>query len=152
VIRNVILIDGREAAAKREMTVIISDRHFTTIAPAAQAELPPDAEIIDAAGKFAIPGLWDMHVHLTMTGEVACPLLLANGITGVRDMGGSLEMIDWMRRRIGKAADLVLLDQNPLEDIANTRKISAVIANGRVFRRPELDAMLEAAAKEAPNR
>jgi imidazolonepropionase-like amidohydrolase len=100
VIRNVTLIDGRDAAAKGEMTVIISDRHFTTIAPAAKTEIPPDAEIIDAAGKFAIPGLWDMHVHLTMVGEVACPALIANGITGVRDMGGSLEIIDWMRRRI----------------------------------------------------
>jgi imidazolonepropionase-like amidohydrolase len=98
--RNVTLIDGRSAAAQAKMTVIISDRHFTTIAAAAKTEIPPDAEIIDATGKFAIPGLWDMHVHLTMTGEVACPLLLANGITGVRDMGGSLELIDWMRRRI----------------------------------------------------
>lgn len=100
VIRNVTLIDGRSAAAKPGMTVIISNRHFTTIAPAAQTKVPPEAEIIDATGKFAIPGLWDMHVHLTMVTEIACPALIANGITGVRDMGGSLETIDWIRRRI----------------------------------------------------
>jgi imidazolonepropionase-like amidohydrolase len=52
----------------------------------------------------------------------------------------------------GKIADLLLLDQNPLEDIANTRKINVVVANGRLFRRQELDSLLELVAKEAPNR
>lgn len=50
----------------------------------------------------------------------------------------------------GKIADLVLLSANPLEDIRNTRKISAVIANGRFFDREELDQILvnvEATAK-----
>ncbi|HMG04436.1 MAG TPA: hypothetical protein VK581_03185, partial [Chthoniobacterales bacterium] len=57
VIRNATLIDGRGAAAQHDVTVIISDRHFTTIAPEAQAKVPPDAETIDATGKFVIPGL-----------------------------------------------------------------------------------------------
>jgi adenine deaminase len=50
----------------------------------------------------------------------------------------------------GKIADLVLLAVNPLEDIHNTKKITAVIANGRVFDRAALDRILrqvEAAAK-----
>ncbi len=100
VIRNVTLIDGRGAAAKPDMTVIISNRRFTTVAPAVQARIPADAEIIDGTGKFVIPGLWDMHVHLTLAAETACPALVANGVTGVRDMGGSLEIVDWMRQRI----------------------------------------------------
>jgi imidazolonepropionase-like amidohydrolase len=50
----------------------------------------------------------------------------------------------------GKLADLVLLDANPLDDIRNTQKIAAVIANGRYFSRADLDKMLagaEAAAR-----
>jgi len=50
----------------------------------------------------------------------------------------------------GKLADFVLLDANPLADIANTRKINAVVANGRYLSRVELDEMLsfiEARAK-----
>lgn len=43
----------------------------------------------------------------------------------------------------GKLADLVLLSANPLEDIANTQKISAVVANGHYFSRKELDEMLQ---------
>jgi imidazolonepropionase-like amidohydrolase len=53
----------------------------------------------------------------------------------------------------GKIADLVLLSQNPLKDIRNTRKISMVLANGRLFDRPALDQILtnvELAAKR-PN-
>ncbi len=42
----------------------------------------------------------------------------------------------------GKVADLVLLDGNPLEDIANTRRISAVVANGRIFDRTALNQLL----------
>lgn len=42
----------------------------------------------------------------------------------------------------GKLADLVLLDANPLDDIANTQKIVAVVANGRYFARSDLDAMI----------
>jgi imidazolonepropionase-like amidohydrolase len=46
----------------------------------------------------------------------------------------------------GKAADLVLLDANPLSDIHNTRKIRAVMMRGRYFSRADLDAMLDRAA------
>ena len=41
--------------------------------------------VIDGKGKFLIPGLWDMHVHLSVP-EIYFPLLVANGITGVREM------------------------------------------------------------------
>jgi imidazolonepropionase-like amidohydrolase len=49
----------------------------------------------------------------------------------------------------GKLADLVLLDANPLEDIRNTQKIRAVVADGRLYRRPDLDQLL-AGIKERP--
>ena len=45
----------------------------------------------------------------------------------------------------GKLADLVLLDANPLQDIRNTRRISAVVANGRVFAGEERDRLLRVA-------
>jgi len=51
----------------------------------------------------------------------------------------------------GKIADLVLLNANPLEDIRNTQRINAVIANGRFFDRKALDKML-AEAEDVANR
>jgi len=47
----------------------------------------------------------------------------------------------------GKLADLVLLDANPLQDIRNTQKIRAVVADGRLFRRADLDQLLVEARK-----
>jgi imidazolonepropionase-like amidohydrolase len=55
---------------------------------------------------------------------------------GLADSVGTVER--------GKVADLVLLDANPLEDITNTRRISAVIVRGRLFERSDLDRLLDA--------
>jgi imidazolonepropionase-like amidohydrolase len=49
----------------------------------------------------------------------------------------------------GKLADLVLLDANPLDDIANTRRINAVVVNGRLLTRDHLDEMLNKVAERA---
>ena len=54
---------------------------------------------IDARGKFAIPGLWDMHVHFMNAGVTALPLLLAHGVTSVREMGGFIDSTrSWQAR------------------------------------------------------
>jgi len=49
----------------------------------------------------------------------------------------------------GRLADLVLLDENPLEDIRNTRKIFGVVANGKYYSRQDLDTMLQQVEKLA---
>jgi imidazolonepropionase-like amidohydrolase len=58
---------------------------------AASITVPSGARVIDGRGKFLIPGLWDMHVHVAMPGgRNVLPLYIANGVTGVRDMAS-----DW---------------------------------------------------------
>jgi len=48
--------------------------------------------------KILIPGLWDMHVHLSKAGENTLPLFVANGITNVRDMGGDyIQLLKWRK-------------------------------------------------------
>jgi hypothetical protein len=51
----------------------------------------------------------------------------------------------------GKLANRLLLDANPLENISNTKKIYAVIVNGRLLQRADLDKLLEDAKKQASN-
>lgn len=105
VISHVALIDVAASSLRTDQAVVIENSRITTIAPAAQFKPPANAIVIDAHGKFLAPGLWDMHVHLAgvsadpaWSGDALLPLLLANGITGVRDMGGDLQaLLAWKR-------------------------------------------------------
>ncbi len=77
------------------------------MAKSGSIEIPKDAQRIDARGKFLIPGLWDMHTHIAgisanpvWAKQTLLPLLIANGITGIRDMGGDLDALESWRREI----------------------------------------------------
>ena len=105
-ITHVTLIDATGAAPKPDMTVFIADGTIAAIGPSSSLSIPRKTKTLDATGKFLIPGLVDMHVHLTGAGEPTgsrefiLPLLLANGITMVRDMGGNLDSLVTLRHEI----------------------------------------------------
>jgi imidazolonepropionase-like amidohydrolase len=87
IFRNVTLIDMTSEQPKPNMTVVIAGNRISKIGK--NLKIPKNAEVIDASGKFLIPGLWDMHVHSISekgTRVIFFPLEIANGITGVRDM------------------------------------------------------------------
>ncbi|MCC7131318.1 MAG: amidohydrolase family protein [Gemmatimonadales bacterium] len=71
-------------------TILVTGNRVRTVGPAGTGALPRGVRVIDGSGKFVIPGLWDMHVH-TIRHDLDFPLELANGVTGVRDMGGSTQ-------------------------------------------------------------
>ncbi len=106
-ITHVTVIDGSGRAQQPEQTIVIEKGRIAAMGPDALVKPPSHTQIIDGSGKFLIPGLWDMHVHLAgvsadpaWSKQVLLPLLLANGITGVRDMGGDLEILVSWRREI----------------------------------------------------
>src|SRR5690349_12794605 len=86
-ITHVTVVDVIAGALKSDMTVIIIGNQISQVAPSTEASIPANARTVDGRGKFLIPGLWDMHVHLGNATEAALPMLVASGITGVRDMG-----------------------------------------------------------------
>jgi hypothetical protein len=105
-ITDVTVIDATGAPPRPRMTVTIDGERIVAIAPAAATEVPAGVQVVNGAGRFLIPGLWDAHVHTFVfpwQPEVYLPLLVANGVTGVRDMGGAfpMEAIDEMRAAIG---------------------------------------------------
>ncbi|MGH9962395.1 MAG: amidohydrolase family protein [Pyrinomonadaceae bacterium] len=78
---------------------MIEGEHIIALGRGRKIKVPQGAQVIDATGKYLIPGLWDMHVH-EWNKEVFFPLFIANGITGVRDMFAPLSPIKQWRAEI----------------------------------------------------
>src|SRR5215470_1752450 len=100
VFTHVTVIDMTGGAPKADMTLVVSGERIITLGQSALVRPPKGALVVDGKGKFLIPGLWDMHVHLTDAKISALPALVANGVTGVRDMGSLLPQLDDWRFRI----------------------------------------------------
>jgi imidazolonepropionase-like amidohydrolase len=107
-ITHVTVINADDSSPQADMTVLVQKQRIVAVSPSVSTSIPWNAQVVDATGKFAIPGLVDAHVHLTGSGEpegsreFMIPLLLANGITTVRDMGGYLESLLPLRREIAE--------------------------------------------------
>ena len=104
-ITRVNVIDATGALTQPEMAVVVQDGRISALGKSSVIMVPPDAKTVDGSGKYLIPGLWDMHVH-TVFGDwiprdekVMLPLFVANGVTGVRDMAGDLDVLkQWLLR------------------------------------------------------
>jgi len=105
-ITDVTVIDATGAPARPDMTVLIEDDRIRAVGPAQAIEIPRGARVVDASGKYLIPGLWDMHVHLSYAGPEALSLFVANGVTHVRDAGGPLAETKALRDRVA-AGELI---------------------------------------------
>jgi len=99
-ITDVTVIDCTGAPPKPHSTVVIASGQIAAVGPGHSVSIPAGAQVVDGSGRFLIPGLWDMHGHLTDATEDAFPLLIMNGVTGVRDMGGDLAQLDRWRSEI----------------------------------------------------
>ena len=98
VFTHVTVIDATGADAQSDMVVLVADGRIADIGKFGKVNIPRESRVIDAHGQFLIPGLWDMHVHLTKAGENTLPLFIANGITSVRDMGGDyVKLLKWRK-------------------------------------------------------
>ena len=105
-ITHVEVVDTAGGPSRRDMTVVIRDGRIAELGSSSAVRTPAGARTVDGSGRYLIPGLWDMHVH-TVFGDwlprderVMLPLFVANGITGVRDMGGDLDVLKEWRASI----------------------------------------------------
>jgi hypothetical protein len=101
VISHVTVIDVTDGQAKPDMTVVITGDRISEIGEASKISAPSGAQAVNAAGKFLIPGLWDMHVHWYIRDQFT--LFTANGITGVREMFGNSDLLRW-RQEIARGS------------------------------------------------
>jgi len=91
--------DGRRLSAQR---VIIVGNHIRTVGSMSTVQIPAGAKVVDARGKYLIPGLWDMHTHSRRYTDFFYPLFIANGVTGIRDAWSEvpLDTLTMWRREI----------------------------------------------------
>ena len=94
------LIDGKGGAPVADSAVVIHDGRIVAVGPRSQVKVPKDANVVDAKGKFLLPGLWDMHAHFEQV-EWG-PIYLAAGVTTVRDCGNEFEFITAVRDAIAQ--------------------------------------------------
>jgi hypothetical protein len=88
IIRNARLFDPRDLSVTPATSVLLSGERIVRVGPDADVKANANAEIIDAGGRFLMPGLWDNHQHF---GDVDGALDLANGVTSARDMANDLD-------------------------------------------------------------
>ncbi len=98
VIEGGTLIDGTGAPAVSGTRIVIEDGRIQEVGQPGELSIPAGAHVIDAAGKYIIPGLIDSHVHYDM--PWLHRLYLANGVTTVRDLGSSIERTLTLRQEI----------------------------------------------------
>ncbi len=96
----------------------------------------------DTGSPFSIPG-FSLHQELQALVDAGLSNIEALRAATVNPAKFLKKEKDFGSIEKGKIADLVLLHANPLENISNTKKIYAVIVNGRLLERKELDQMLE---------
>ncbi|WP_077034725.1 amidohydrolase family protein [Pelomonas sp. KK5] len=96
VIRNVTIVNTRDGSQAPRMAVVVDGGRIVKIAATEYIRTTGSATDVDASGKYLVPGYLDMHTHaIDAAGQSPSfwPLLIANGITGVREMRGSAALV-----------------------------------------------------------
>ncbi|OMF27772.1 hypothetical protein [Paenibacillus sp. FSL H8-0259] len=97
-LNHVTIVDTQNGQLTSNMSILTKDGTIIDIAPAGSIKTGEDTKIVEATGKYAVPGYLNMHMHVLgdeKTPEVMS-LLLANGVTGFRQMSGSADQLkEW---------------------------------------------------------
>lgn len=131
-IKDVHVVDVEHGVVELNRNLVISDDRIVHIDSTAQGFDYKVNRIIDGSGKYVVPGLWDMHAHpddpevWRMDPEaekrnLLMPLFVVNGVMGIRDMAGSIDVIKTWRKQYESGELLVpkIVAGGPLLDGPN---------------------------------
>lgn len=93
---NVSVLPMDRDVVLRNQTVLVREGVIVALGSATQILLPEDAVQIDGTGRFLMPGLSDLHVHLEH--EADLPVYLASGVTTLLDLGAPPVLLTWRER------------------------------------------------------
>lgn len=87
-IRNARVFDPRDLTATPGTSVLVEGERIIRVAADGRIDVPANTEVIDANGRFLLPGLWDVHKHYA---EADGPLDIAGGVTSSRDLANNTD-------------------------------------------------------------
>ena len=133
-ITDVNTVDVRTGEVRADQIVIIERGKIVAAGSRKNTRYPVNAPKLNAKGGFLIPGLWDMHVHLVfgdwfpLAQQISLPLFVANGVTGVRDMGSELAIVQGWRNEIeaGRLVGPRIFTSGPMLDGPKPRFPSSI--------------------------
>jgi imidazolonepropionase-like amidohydrolase len=130
VIETVTVIDVATGQRLPNVTVLI--REGKIVQADSRVAIPPESIRVNGAGKFLIPGLWDMHTHHQASGTSSLDLFVAKGVVGTRDMGGDLDFILPLRDRVNRGELLgpEIISAGPILDDAPQFPFRLRVTNG----------------------
>ncbi|HEX9937058.1 MAG TPA: amidohydrolase family protein [Longimicrobium sp.] len=136
---HVTVVDVESGELRRDQTVVIRGNRIAYAGPATQARVPAGARVVDARGRYVIPGLWDMHVHTSREGRARhfWPQFLAYGVTGVREMGSYLDTLQHWRaeaRKPGAVAPRIVFSSPMLDGSPTSWRHGYAVANAQEAR------------------
>lgn len=142
-ITHVTVIDASSPAPRLDMTVVFEGSRIRAVGRSDSVSVPAGARVIDGSKKYVIPGLWDMHGHLTDATEAAFPLLVAHGIAGVRDLGGNTDQIDRWRGEIARGTRLgpLIVRAGPFVDGPKESLLNRLALTGPAAARRAVDSL-----------
>src|SRR5690349_10694208 len=93
-IRDATVVHARSPSVIPHRDIVVRGNRIADVRATGSGKIPKGAKVVDARGKFLIPGLWDMHTHTLTADRVPTwlALFVANGVTGIRDMGSPLSL------------------------------------------------------------
>jgi len=106
IIHNVAVVDVKDGRILAHRNVVVRNGKIEDVTELPVKEGGKGTIQVNGTAKYLIPGLWDMHVHMVFgdwfpdAKKISLPLFVANGITGVRDMGGELDVLQQWRKEI----------------------------------------------------
>jgi serine-type D-Ala-D-Ala carboxypeptidase/endopeptidase len=164
-IRGGTVVDVTSGSLVPDQTVLIAGNRIVAVGPSDEVGIASGADVVDAAGGYLIPGLWDMHVHSVRKAAAApeegaianvdwhFPLFLAHGVTGVRNMNDAtadptLELTNSVRRRLadGELVGPRLLAPGPFVDGHPPLGEGAVVVRTAAEARAVVDSLADAGA------
>ncbi len=126
VIRDVTVIPMTGATPTERQSVVVRDGLIAEIGPSARVRVPAGATVVNGTGKYLIPGLFEMHAHVSKARASALGLYVVHGVTTIRDQGSEhAEVLRWRREiRDGARVGPRLLIAGPyLESLRNIERM-----------------------------